>query len=74
MSKIGTLMSTSGTASVKPVAVFEVAWIDSAPIRNPIVRLPPSPMKILAGGQLWIKKPTRLPAAMSANVAAPGWP
>ncbi len=64
VSNIGMLRSTTGTASVRPAAsffFFFLADVSSArsPIRNPKGKLPESPRKIRAGGQLNIRNPTR---------------
>src|SRR5579872_453337 len=66
VSKMGIESSTTGTASVKPAAFLAEASSDKAPTRNPKGRLPESPRKMRAGGQLKIKNPTSAPERIDA--------
>lgn len=70
VSIIGTPAARSGTNIETTAAVLAVANKDAIPSKNPRVRDPESPIKILAGGKLKIKKPIHAPIIPSDNIAA----
>src|SRR5579885_2203755 len=67
VSNMGVLKSTTGTASVNPAAFLAEASSAKAPTRKPKGKLPESPRKIFAGGQLNSRNPTRAPERIVAS-------
>src|SRR5258708_33946410 len=67
VSNMGMLSKTTGTARVNPAAFLADDSSARAPIRKPSGRLPESPRKIRAGGQLNNRNPTRAPDSIVAS-------
>jgi hypothetical protein len=67
VSRNGTASRIKGSTNDTTAYVLTAASTATTPIRRPSRFAPQSPMKLEAGGKLWIKKPRAAPAVIAAS-------
>src|SRR5687768_14598644 len=73
-SNIGSDQMASGAAMATVAGPLSEAPMARDPITRPMSMLPASPRKIVAGGKLKRRKPSKAPANTAATTATADWP
>lgn len=74
VSRKGTASRISGSTKLTTAEVFTEPSTMTQPMRSPSRFEPQSPMKLDAGGKLWIRKPSAAPAVSAASTAGAARP